>query len=795
VRRAAARHSELRRAAATGLWRVHLLAGGVTPEGAAHVAGLVCASADLTGLPYALVPRPGTGPLPNMLTDPAVRQLQHAGSRNGFQLTMRAPAVAARITNAAEDPDTPQPQSPFYASTRLLATLAAPPRREVPGLRFALRPDFDITPENGLCDTVPLGLTLDRNGRPAGPMALPRQSLNRHAFVCGATGAGKSQTIRALLAAAAAEGIPWLVIEPAKAEYHLMAARLPDAEVIRIRLGELDVPPAGVNPLEPAPGPDGSTFPLQVHADLVRSLFLAAFQAEEPFPQVLAAALTRCYEQAGWDMVTGPSGVLYPGLADLQAAAMAVVADIGYGREVADNVRGFVSVRIGSLRHGTAGRFLDGGHRLDFGELLDRNVVLEIEDAGDDHDKAFLIGIVLIRLVEHLRLRARAEGPVAPRLRHLTVIEEAHRLLRQPSAGASASGRAVEMFADLLAEVRAYGEGLIVAEQIPAKLVPDVIKNTAVKIVHRLPALDDREAVGATMNLTGAQSDYLVTLTPGEAAVFTDGMDYPLLVRMPDGTAVETCSPAVTAAPDAIISVRSSSCDPSCGSEPCTLRQIRAAQNAADGAITLWAELAVLGALTGWTPPVPGPELTMRLLDLPERLLGCALSHAVDAAVGARAGMVRDPAGLAVRVTGELRDFAAAGHPYPAPGAEWLAQVCRWNPVVAGLATYVRATGADGPPHPETVSEYGREVPGETCGEQLAAARAWKTAAWRRFSDSQHRLLVFGARTPSAIELAVGGRAGEPGWRAQVVAALADAFADGSWFLSWLAARSARRGR
>jgi Predicted ATPase len=93
------------------------------------------------------------------------------------------------------------------------------------------------------------------------------------------------------------------------------------------------------------------------------------------------------------------------------------------------------------------------------------------------------------------------------------------------------------MFAGLLAEIRAYGEGLIIAEQIPDRLVQDVIKNTAVKITHRLPAADDREAVGATMNMTQAQNRFLVTLNPGEAAVFTDGMDFPLLTRMPDGTA------------------------------------------------------------------------------------------------------------------------------------------------------------------------------------------------------------------------------------------------------------------
>ena len=246
----------------------------------------------------------------------------------------------------------------------------------------------------------------------------------------------------------------------------------------------------------------------------------------------------------------------YPALEDLQATAMQVVNEIGYGREVTDNVRGFVTVRISSLRQGTAGRFFQGGHPLDFSELLERNVVLEIEDTGDDRDKAFLMGTVLIRLVEHLRLRQRSEGATQPRLRHLSVFEEAHRLLRNPVGGVAE--HAVEMFAGLLAEIRAYGEGLIIAEQIPSKLIPDVIKNTAVKIVHRLPAADDRQAVGATMNLTENQSAYLVTLTPGDAAVHADGMDYPLLTRMPDGTSRETSTPTPTHSPDPLIISRSS---------------------------------------------------------------------------------------------------------------------------------------------------------------------------------------------------------------------------------------------
>ena len=139
------------------------------------------------------------------------------------------------------------------------------------------------------------------------------------------------------------------------------------------------------------------------------------------------------------------------------------------------------------------------------------------------------------------------------------------------------------MFAGLLAEIRAYGEGLIIAEQIPARLVPDVIKNTAVKIVHRLPAADDREAVGATMNASPSQSRYLVTLPPGQAAVFSDGMDFPILVRVTDGSPREAGPPVPAGDARAVVRPRSATCGAECQARPCTLRDMRAAQRALEG--------------------------------------------------------------------------------------------------------------------------------------------------------------------------------------------------------------------
>jgi uncharacterized protein len=682
------RHGELQRGVSSGLWRITIAAGGRDAASAARVAGLLCASTDLAGLPYALCPAPETA-----------------------------------ASTALEPGGDAVPASPFYGSGELLAAIARPPEAEVPGVRLALRPDFDVTPED-LPDVAPpgapgapgasgieLGEVLDRNLRPAGPLVLPRDSLNRHVFVCGATGAGKSQTVRSLLEAATADGIPWLVVEPAKAEYRLMAGRVDGAQVIRIRPGEPDAIAAGLNPLEPAVDLTGARFPLQTHADLVRALFIASFRSEEPFPQVLSAALGRVYADSGWDLALGEpnpgmGSAAYPTLTALQQAAERVVAEIGYSQRVTDDVLGFIRVRLASLRHGTTGRFLEGGHPLDFGALLAANVVLEIEDVGDDADKAFLMGTVLIRLAEHLRLShaaAREPAGTGARLRHLTVIEEAHRLLRRAGSddapgGGGAAGHAVEMFAGLLAEIRAYGEGLIIAEQIPARLTPDVIKNTAIKIVHRLPAADDREAVGATMNATPAQSRYLVTLPPGRAAVFSDGMDFPILVKVKDGTEREVASPGLTSDARTVVHPRSVTCGAQCQARPCTLRDMRVAQRALDavGWVRPWAELAVLAHLTGWPIPAPTPATLAAFTALPARVRQCALSHAVDAAVASRATAIADPAGLAAHVHAAVTGWAER--------SEWL---CPPDEPQWRLAGAVTEEVAFGVAHPSVIEGSG----------------------------------------------------------------------------------------
>jgi len=615
--RAASRLAELDAFREAGLWNVRVLVGAADAGQLSLIAPMLVGSADLSSHPYRLrVPE-------------RARDL--------------ADALAATSSGPADDSAVP-----FAATAGILAALAGLPRREVPGVRLLDVGYFDVTAEPSGDDEVGVGTILDGQDRAVGELGVPLATLNRHALITGATGSGKSQTVRHLLEQLTRARIPWLVVEPVKSEYAAMAGRIAAAggELTVISPADPAAIPLAVNPLAPEPG-----YPVQAHIDMVRALFLAAFDAHEPFPQIMSQALQRVYESCGWDPVSGagqPGAAVPPAvptLAQLQAAAIEVITEVGYGPELQADVRGFVDVRLRSLRTGSAGRFFEGGHPADIAELLRRNVVLAIEDVANDEDKAFLIGTLIIRIVEYLRLRARAGGGPAEDLRHVIVIEEAHRLLRADREGASA--HAVELFASLLAEIRAYGEGLLIAEQIPAKLVADVVKNTALKIVHRLPAQDDRELVGATMNLDAEQSRQVVSFPPGVAAVFADGMDRPLRVRVPFGGYAERPPGPGELAPPPLAARRSAACGPECtGDRACTLLELRSADLLARSPefawLRVWTEAMVLAFLTNSPLPVVPTALRTRWAALDERLRECVLATVIERAVASRSQAVRD---------------------------------------------------------------------------------------------------------------------------------------------------------
>ena len=668
VARADQRLAELDAFREAGLWQVRVVAGAATQEELSQIAPVLVGSMELGHHPYRLRSGQGSGTFEEMLGPGAV--------------PVRATSVVRPASEAEQ-------RFPFVATAGALAALAGLPRREVPGLRVLQPGYFDVTSETEAVKDEPqieLGAILDGQDREVGRLTVPRSTINRHVFVTGATGAGKSQTVRHLLEQLTRAGVPWLAIEPAKSEYAAMAGRIADlgGPVTVVNPSDPGAVPLSVNPLAPEPG-----YPVQAHIDMVRALFQAAFDAEEPFPQIMAQALQRVYENNGWDVVTGagvPGSLIEPAvptLEQLQNAALQVIQDVGYGRELMADVQGFVDVRLRSLRIGSAGRFFEGGHPADIGGMLRDNIVLAIEDVANDEDKAFLMGTLIIRIVEHLRMRERrrdrADGPA---LRHVIVIEEAHRLLRNRGPERTSS-HAVELFAGMLAEIRAYGEGIIVAEQIPTKLVPDVIKNTALKVVHRLPAHDDRFQVGAAMNLDEDQSREVVSLRPGVAAVFADGMDRPLRVRIPLGEGREAEMPGP---PPPVDGRRSAACGCECRSgRACTLYELREADLIAghpDWAwLRLWGDTLVLSHVVNRPMPAVPPELARAWSRLTPRLRECALATVLERAVSRRSRALRTaypPSDLTAAVAKVAGDLLGGGRPGTAPGPSWVIPQVRW---------------------------------------------------------------------------------------------------------------------
>ncbi len=704
VERLERRRAELDAFQEAGLWSVRVLAGAESARALDQIAPVLVGSVELSHHPYRL--RSG---------ERAVRfhEALHVDTQDGDL------------------------RSPFIATAGALAALAGLPRREVPGLRVLDSGYFDVTSEVGGApgDAEPgagvaLGAVLDGQDRQVGTFTVPLQTINRHVFVTGATGSGKSQTVRHLLEQLTASGIPWLAIEPAKSEYAAMAGRL-DAPVTVINPSDPAAVPLSVNPLAPEPG-----YPVQAHIDMVRALFQAAFDAEEPFPQIMSQALQRVYEANGWDVVTGrgrpgsPIEPAVPTLEQLQHAALQVIGDVGYGKELMADVKGFVDVRLRSLRIGSAGRFFQGGHPADIEGLLNRNIVLAIEDVANDEDKAFLMGTLIIRIVEHLRLRAR-RGQTPRGLGHVIVIEEAHRLLRDRGED-RAGAHAVELFAGMLAEIRAYGEGIVVAEQIPTKLVPDVVKNTALKVVHRLPAHDDRRLVGAAMNLDDDQSRQVVSLPPGVAAVFADGMDRPLRIQVPLGEDREHALPGPV---PPIAGRRSAACGCECREgRACSLYELREADLLASAAewawLRVWADTLVLAHLTDRPMPAVPAGLRRAWAAQAARLRECMLATVLDRAVGRRSVALRTAyapekltkavAGVAERLLGGTTGLAGTR-----PGPDWVIPQVRWLHEMDRLFPYgepVPDKRAPAPPLDYDLPDL-REPPEPLLGHRVRALR------------------------------------------------------------------------
>ena len=413
-----------------------------------------------------------------------------------------------------------------------LAACCMLPDQELPGFFVNESARFDLTPRRAAgTDDLFLGTVMQSPyfEQPAGEYRFSFPDLDRHALVVGATGGGKSNTIRSMLKTLTEQKkLSFMVIESAKSEYWELANF--GIPVCALQLGAYDAP-FRLNPFECEKG-----FPLQTHVDSLLSTFKAAFEMYPPMPFILEQSVYAVYADYGWDVATGENkrGIRqYPTLDDLYWQIPLTVEKSAYDKEIKDNVTGSLQTRVRSLMIGGKGQMMNCRQSTPLPALLRQSLILELENLGDDDTKAFVIGLLMSRLYEVRRVES---GGSRRPLSHLLIIEEAHRLLKRvENAGEAGNPRAasVEFFCNMLAEIRSYGQGILIADQSPEKLAQDAVRNTNLKIVHRIVDTQDRETVAGAMHMDERQKEALTLLRRGVAAVYAEGDHRPRLVKMP----------------------------------------------------------------------------------------------------------------------------------------------------------------------------------------------------------------------------------------------------------------------
>ena len=419
-----------------------------------------------------------------------------------------------------------------YLTTSEISLIAGLPQKEVPGLTLKEGVGFGLNEKLIEKDSaINLGVMVQK-GRDLEkiPFYLSKDSMAKHTFIAGVTGSGKTTTCHGLLAEA---NMPFLVIEPAKTEYRTLINR--DENIIVFTLGNEMGSPFRINPFELIKGEV-----ISAHVDMIKATFTSAFPMEASMPQILEEAIYNVYQNKGWNVDTNENEIYgeraydpdvnsFPILSDLLSEMKTVVESKHFSAQMQADYIGSLVSRLSNLTVGSKGSMLNCEHSTDFRFIAHNNVILEMEELKSPEDKALFMGFVLSKLSAVIKEEHKRNHDY----KHLTLIEEAHRLLSKVEYGDSGSKKAaVETFTDLLAEVRKYGEGLIIVDQIPNKLAPEVLKNTNTKIIHKILAKDDKEAVGDTMLMDDKQKEYLSALEVGNAIIFTEHTDKPVHVHI-----------------------------------------------------------------------------------------------------------------------------------------------------------------------------------------------------------------------------------------------------------------------
>lgn len=385
---------------------------------------------------------------------------------------------------------------------------------------------YDLAYENS--EQLELGNIFHMNHIEENRVELAKKSLASHTFITGSTGSGKSNTVYQLIENARKKNVKFLVVEPAKGEYKHVFGTCKDVSVF------------GTNPsLTPILRINPFSFPEGVHVlehlDRLIEIFNVCWPMYAAMPAVLKSAVEKSYKDCGWDMIRSENTygeVLYPSFADVAKNIKEIIDNSEFDKDNKGAYKGSLLTRLESLTNGINGMIFTCDE-ISNEALFDENVIVDLSRVGSSETKSLIMGMLVLKLQEY-RMTSNAMNV---ELKHITVLEEAHNLLKktsteQSSESANLIGKSVEMLTNAIAEMRTYGEGFIIADQAPGLLDMSVIRNTNTKIIMRLPDQTDRELVGRAANLNEDQITELAKLPCGVAAVYQNEWVQPVLCKI-----------------------------------------------------------------------------------------------------------------------------------------------------------------------------------------------------------------------------------------------------------------------
>lgn len=418
-------------------------------------------------------------------------------------------------------------------SSKELAMLLSLPHKSVPGFpvveHVSLAKEVIRNNESLMKREVSLGCIFDLGkAYTENRVKLDVKSLTQHVFVTGSTGCGKNETIYKLINETKQVGTKFLVIEPAKGEYKNV-------------FGDVNV--FGTNPLiMPLLRINPFSFPTGVHVlehiDRLTEIFNVCWPMYSAMPAVLKKAMLDAYESCGWDLRLSVNRLsqgedVYPSFLDLFLSLEKVITESAYSEEVKSNYSGALLTRVESLTNGLNGEIFSVNELSDM-VLFDENCIIDLSRVGSQETKSLIMGILIMRLSEYRMTGANTPNSA---LKHLTVLEEAHNILKRVSTeqsqeGSNMAGKSVEMITNAIAEMRTYGEGFVIVDQSPTSVDKAAIKNTNTKIVMRLPDEDDRKVSGKAAGMNDKQIDEIAKLPTGVAVVYQNDWVSPVLCKI-----------------------------------------------------------------------------------------------------------------------------------------------------------------------------------------------------------------------------------------------------------------------